>query len=409
MAESPVEEHQPGDPTPAASPVQPDGSPVGNRPGGGGAPGQTVGLPDPASRLLAFAVDLFTFAVVAAVLVLVGKLFGVDSVALFVVALAVGLVSYLAVSVWLTGQTIGKALFGLTVRRVDGSAPPRTLGGLAWAVGRHSVGYVVVDVFGLGTLAALVTPRRQCLHDYAFKSEVVVGDTSPQPPGARLRGYWERVEAAREETGKRYGWVVSLWRWLTNLVLKPAMVVFFVAGKQSSSPLGRLRDRLADRVERLVNRLAGNARPEASAPAATSLSAKAALGLWAATAGLTGVTVVTAQTVLPEPEIVGTWEGTWRIQRTGWASSVAVRLGGDSTEPNSGCTFPSGGQEWRIEGRGPRYTGSELWVQGNAGRNCTFEWSTAATFELLDHDTLRQCSTSPFAGREKCDMLRRTK
>ncbi len=192
-------------------------------------------------------------------------------------------------------------------------------------------------------------------------------------------------------------------------MLRPAIVVLFVAGKQPDSPLGRLRDRLADRVERFVNRLAGNARPETSAPAATSLSANATLGLWAATAGLTGIIVVAAQTVLPTPEIVGTWSGTWQVQRTGRTSFVAVRIGEDSTGSDSGCTFRSGGQEWKIKGRGPRYTGSELWSQGNAGQNCTFEWSTAATFELLDHDTLRRCSTSPFSRREECNTARRTK
>ncbi|HEV8568048.1 MAG TPA: RDD family protein [Actinoplanes sp.] len=409
MPELPLEEHQPVDPTPAANPLEPHGPPVDEPPSGDSRPGQTVGLAPHPARLLAFAVDVLIIAAVLAVPTLLGKLLGFDSGFLFVVGLVVGLVSYLAVSVWLTGQTIGKALFGLTVRRIDGSAPPRTLRGLAWAVGRHSLGYLVVDVFGLGVLAALVTPRRRCLHDLLFKSEVVVGDRSPQPLGTRLRSYWERVEAAREETNQRYRWAVSLWTWLTKLVLRPAIVVLFVAGKQPDSPLGRLRDRLADRVERFVNRLAGNARPETSAPAATSLSANATLGLWAATAGLTGIIVVAAQTVLPTPEIVGTWSGTWQVQRTGRTSFVAVRIGEDSTGSGSGCTFRSGGQEWKIKGRGPRYTGSELWSQGNAGQNCTFEWSTAATFELLDHDTLRRCSTSPFSRREECNTARRTK
>lgn len=52
---------------------------------------------------------------------------------------------------WLTGgQTVGKALFGLTERRIDGAKPKATLGGLAWAVGRHSWGYLVIDVLGVG-------------------------------------------------------------------------------------------------------------------------------------------------------------------------------------------------------------------------------------------------------------------
>jgi uncharacterized RDD family membrane protein YckC len=407
MSELPREEHRPVDPAPAADPVQPASSPVEDRPGGDGTPGRTVGLAPHLSRLLAFVLDVLCIAVVLAVPALLGKLLGFGSAALFAVVVALMVMYFQAVSVWLTGgQTIGKALFGLTVRRIDGSAPPRTPRGLAWAVGRHSVGYLVVDVVGLGVLAALMTPRRRCLHDYAFRSEVVVGDTSPQPLGMRLRGYWERVEAAQEETSKRYASVVSLYKWLSKLVIKPATGFLFVAGQHADSPLGRLRDRFVDQVERFVNRLAGKARPEATAPPATPPSAAATLGLGAATAGITGIIVFAALTVLPTPEIVGTWGGV-RVQRTGWTSSVGIRVT-DSTGA-SGCTFRSGSQVWKIKGRAPRYTGSELWVQGSRGQNCTFKWGTAATFELLDHNTLRWCSTSPFTRRQECDTAHRTK
>src|SRR5512132_160352 len=101
-------------------------------------------------RLLAFAVDLAWVTAVVLVLMLVGTLVGVGSLRLFALVLVVGLITYLTVSVWLTGgQTIGKALFNLTVRRVDGTAFARTWRGLAWSLGRHSAGYLVADVFGL--------------------------------------------------------------------------------------------------------------------------------------------------------------------------------------------------------------------------------------------------------------------
>jgi uncharacterized RDD family membrane protein YckC len=272
MSELPQkEEHQPVDPTPAASPVQPASPRVEDRLSGDDTPGHVVGLAAHPSRLLAFAVDVLSIAAVLAVPALLGKLLGFGSAALFVIVVVLTVMYYQAVSVWLSGgQTIGKALFGLTVRCLDGAAPPRTPRGLAWFLGRHSVGYLVVDVLGLGALAALVTPRRRCLHDYAFQSQVVVADTSPQ----RLGSYWERVEAAQEETSRRYALVVSLWKWLTKLVMKPATVVLFLAGQHADSPLGRLRDRLADRVERFVDRLAGAAHPEASAPTPTSLFTK---------------------------------------------------------------------------------------------------------------------------------------
>jgi hypothetical protein len=98
-----------------------------------------------------FAVNLFSVAVVAAVAALLGKLVGLGGVGMFGVVLALAFVTELGASAWLTGgQTSGKAVCSLTVRRIDGAAPARTLGSLVWAVGRHSVGYLMVDVLGLG-------------------------------------------------------------------------------------------------------------------------------------------------------------------------------------------------------------------------------------------------------------------
>ena len=140
-------------------------------------------------RLAAFLVDgsvILALLIGLIVLDLLSGLYGLWFIALFLAAI---FVYYVAVSVWLTdGLTIGKALFNLTVRRVRPGSQLRGLRGLAWSVGRHSVGYVVLDVLGAGFLWSMVDSRRRCLHDLGFSSEVVVcwheGEllTSPRTP-----------------------------------------------------------------------------------------------------------------------------------------------------------------------------------------------------------------------------------
>ena len=47
---------------------------------------------------------------------------------------------------WLTGgRTVGKAACSLSVRHIDGSPPRQDRAGLAWAFGRASLGYLVID------------------------------------------------------------------------------------------------------------------------------------------------------------------------------------------------------------------------------------------------------------------------
>jgi RDD family len=249
-------------------------------------------------RLLAFAVDLLCVAAPLSVAALVGVLAGIASPLWIMLVLAVAFVTYASASVWLTGgKTIGKAICGLTERRIDGSAPPRTLGGLAWAIGRHSVGYLVIDVFGLGVLVALVTPRRRCLHDYAFASEVVIPSADEglqlSSPAARLRDYEERLRIALEQTSKRYAWAFFLWKWLTKWVL------FAVTALGSS--------------KKFANWLAGalrNAPSAASAKPAKPLSAKGALGLATGTAATTAVVTATLLSAPGPIPIIGTWRVT---------------------------------------------------------------------------------------------------
>jgi RDD family len=87
-------------------------------------------------RLVAFLVDWAGVALSFGAAALLGELQAPDLAQFTLVTVAVAFGIALAVvpglSVWLTGgQTIGKALFGLTERRIDGARPKATLGGLA--------------------------------------------------------------------------------------------------------------------------------------------------------------------------------------------------------------------------------------------------------------------------------------
>jgi len=182
-------------------------------------------------RLLAFLFDVIGVAVVTGVAGILGAVVELFNPVWFALVFAIVLVYYLGVSVWLTGgQTAGKALCGLTVRRVVVPGPA-TFSGLAWSLGRHSVGYVVIDVLGLGALVALVNRRRRCLHDYVFGSEVVVrapaGVPAPATPVARMEDFQTRFKAALDELDKRYAWLFFLGRWLSKVVAFVAALLFF--------------------------------------------------------------------------------------------------------------------------------------------------------------------------------------
>ncbi|MGH8896840.1 MAG: RDD family protein, partial [Egibacteraceae bacterium] len=116
------------------------------------------------------------------------------------------LILYHTISLWLTQQTIGKAFLGLTLIRTDREPT------LLWAFGRASLGYFVVDVLGLGLLAALFDPRRRCFHDHVFASRVVLEGGSASGPNlvARLVAYAEKLQSAADEKEKPYRQAKSL-------------------------------------------------------------------------------------------------------------------------------------------------------------------------------------------------------
>lgn len=235
-------------------------------------------------RVAAMAVDLVLVTAVLIVAIVFEALTGIDSPLFLVVVYAVAFISYTGSSVWLTGQTPGKALCNLTIRRCDGHTRTRNPRELAWSFGRQSVGYLVADVFGVGLLLAVVHPRRRCLHDLAFTSEVVIysmDDRLLSSPEARLREFEGRVKAALAEVDKRYAWAFFLIRWVAKLVLRPAVVLIILR------PL----------FTKTVAHFSSGAPTNIGTPGSTALSAKASTALWLTTSAVT--VVIGAQVLTP--------------------------------------------------------------------------------------------------------------
>ena len=125
-----------------------------------------------------------------------------------------------AVLAWLTqGQTVGKAHFGLVERRRAQAADFGKAAGLGCLLGRHTVGYLVIDVFGLGTLAMFGLARRRCLHDVAFDTEVsYIG--GPESPSEREKAMDARRLEALEEIRESWGWRYNFVKWASWLVVR---------------------------------------------------------------------------------------------------------------------------------------------------------------------------------------------
>jgi hypothetical protein len=157
-------------------------------------------------RLLAWLVDLLLVLVLVAGLPEPFPL--IAPIALFV--------GYHAVAVWLTGRTIGKAVFGLRVERGSRS---RTA---AWSLGRATIGYFGCSLFGLGYLVALRDQRHRAVHDIVFESEVVVvdgGKLNVRIALMRLRDFARMREEAAKKRHAAHGLAVvgALWSWLRSL------------------------------------------------------------------------------------------------------------------------------------------------------------------------------------------------
>jgi len=171
-------------------------------------------LPPHPLRLAAFLIDLALVAAVAAAATALTW-----SLAEFIVVLVVVWVIYQTGMVWLTGgRTVGKSACGLSVRHIDGSAPDRTWAGFGWALGRASAGYLLADMLGLGVLVALCNPRRRCVHDYVFASQVVLAPADASEPGPglmdRIDQLNKNIDAGLEANTKRFAPLWKLWKWL---------------------------------------------------------------------------------------------------------------------------------------------------------------------------------------------------
>jgi uncharacterized RDD family membrane protein YckC len=123
-------------------------------------------------------------------------------------------IAYQTSCMWLTQRTAGKAMFGLRVRRAGERS------GFLWALGRSTVGYIVIDVFGAGTVLAFGNRRHRCLHDFVFGSEVVLeqaGALRPRVLWNRLLEFEEERQASRDEKTKSLRLLKSFVKFLIGL------------------------------------------------------------------------------------------------------------------------------------------------------------------------------------------------
>jgi hypothetical protein len=115
----------------------------------------------------------------------------------------------------------------------------------------------------------------------------------------------------------------------------------------------------------------------------------------------TPTTTAPTTTATPEDPILGAWSGI-RVERAGsmiYSGTEAFDATAVSSVPGEApCVWPAGTVVWRIEGSAPRYSGSSLWAQSQAGSSCNFRTSSA-TFELTGSNT--------FASREASASGRR--
>lgn len=123
-------------------------------------------------------------------------------------------VTYHVLATWWLRASLGKALLGLRVIRLDG---PVTL---AWSLLRAGPGYLVLTVFGLGWAAAALPPDRRPLHDRVIGSDVIMVEAAtlrPRQAAARLaRWSNDRGSVTRRRQGGRAA-LAALWAWLAGI------------------------------------------------------------------------------------------------------------------------------------------------------------------------------------------------
>ncbi len=141
-------------------------------------------------------------------------------------------VVYQGLATWRLRASLGKALLGLRVVRLEGEVT------LAWALLRAGPGYLVLTVFGLGWLAAALPPDRRPLHDRVLGSDVILVEAaSVRPRQAAVRlSRWARE---RESVAKRRGdhaALAVLWAWLVGLGAAVQRVIDWFRDGAASGP-----------------------------------------------------------------------------------------------------------------------------------------------------------------------------
>ncbi|CUR58504.1 membrane hypothetical protein [metagenome] len=351
-------------------------------------------------RLIAFGVDLL-------VVLLIGVVIGGGWVRILVV-----FVGYHTALVWLTGQTIGKAVANIEVRRADGRRYERTAKGLPWALGRASIGYLVVDMLGLGVLVAAAprNPTRRCLHDLVFGSRVILrGPTQWALPKVRTRlsDFAARREVAAQEVEDAHPdtrQLSKLWHWAITGALA----------------LEKVLDYTQHAITQVSSMFGGAGQAHAGGAV---LSTKATAGVVVGT-GVVTVGAVTALAIAVAPSdggVIDSWTSSTStrvtvVDKVGDRSYVG-RAATRRTHDATGCLIRANQEVWRFSGSGPTFAGEVRWSQGRDGENCRFRWGRA-TFVFDDHDnddlsddTLGHCSTDPFdegAGGEECREYHRS-
>jgi hypothetical protein len=137
------------------------------------------------SRLLALAVDailltVVTAAIAAGVPAVWSAVLGSAPAWLETTAGAVALIlpfSYFWISWWILGSTAGDLLFGLVVRRSDGSQVGAVRSGL-----RAFLGLLLAPVWLVGMVLTMWYPRRRALHDVLMGTVVRQVGTEAQRP-----------------------------------------------------------------------------------------------------------------------------------------------------------------------------------------------------------------------------------
>ncbi|WP_354643023.1 RDD family protein [Kitasatospora camelliae] len=419
-----------------------------------------------ALRIAAIAADLLlvlalTLLPGAAVALAAGRAGGaVPAVLAFLLVYLLGLVGAHATQVWLTGRTAGKAMFGLRVVRTDGSAPPPTARGLLWAVGRPSVGYLLVDVFGLGALAALGDRRHRCVHDLVFGSEVRLtagaDGASPGTPARRLRDHRQDLKASAAAARQRHGPAVAPWIWQADLIALTLTGCLFLAARiplrtrpapAGDTPPPRWSDRQATAAPAVADTPVGSLSRAGTAVLAVGLSAVTlAVGTYIGqrlapaetpgTAGTAGVASPVgdragtapsgaATSAIPQPSAspsagggpvptAGTYLG------TGVAAAVQLRL--DPAGPDAyrvtltragtpaldpvGCTQdlgpPTDPAAATVNGSGGHYEG--LAVSADRVKDACFYQVQQVVLHVLDPTTVALCSPTA----DECPTYRHT-